>query len=319
MRAVLAPVLAAAALFSAACQGTTDAGIATSSLVGGFQSVPFAFANVSSTFAASVAGDSVPWCPPGSPGFELGQRGPGGPHGPGGPRGPGGPMGFMMGGGLGDPFMGLGFGPGFGHRPPGEGDPFAACDYNTSTGRVECVPDVHDGLTITRSAAFTTTGGTVQTAFDSLTTNSINTRITVMGTRTRHDGATSQVEHQSDRTVSGLAPGSVQRSVNGTSSGQETTTGSDSTGSYTAVRTAGDTIQTVVIPVTDGRPSFPVSGSVIRSMKIVVTYANTAPTTSARREVISYDGTTTAKIVITQDGTTKNCTLPLPHGRISCS
>jgi hypothetical protein len=44
-----------------------------------------------------------------------------------------------------------------------------------------------------------------------------------------------------------------------------------------------------------------------------------ATTTSHRREVITYDGSATAKMVITQDGTTKTCTLPLPFGRPTCS
>jgi hypothetical protein len=224
-----------------------------------------------------------------------------------------------MGGGLGGPFMGLGFGVGFGHRPPGDGDPFASCSYNAANGRVECAEETHNGLSIVRSAAFKDASGAAQTAFDSLTTNSINTTISVSGTLTRRDGAVSVVQHASDRTVSGLAQGSIQRTVNGTSAGQETTTGADATGSFTALRTAGDTIQTVVIPVTDGRPSYPVSGTVIRSMQVVVTYSGAASTTSTRREVITYDGTDTAKIVITHDGETKTCTLPLPHGRISCS
>jgi hypothetical protein len=227
-------------------------------------------------------------------------------------------MGFMMGGGLGDPFLGLGFGRGFGHRPPGEDDPFASCSFNSGTSREQCT-ETHDGLTITRTSQFKDAGGTVQSAFDSLTTNSINTKITVSGTITRHDGDVSVVQHSSDRSVTGLAQGSTQRSVNGTSAGQETTSGTDSTGSFTAVRTAGDTIQAVVIPLTNGHPSYPTSGTVIRSMKVVVTYTGSAATTSSRREVISYDGSGTATIVITHDGVTKTCSLPLPHGHLSCS
>ena len=303
---------ASASLLAAACLSTTDAGSTTSELISGFQSIPVAFSNVSSTFAGSESGDGNPWGPPGRPG-----HGPDGPGGHGGHHGPG-PMGFMMGGGLGDPFLGLGFGPGFGHRPPGEGDPFASCSFNNGTGREECT-ETHDGLTITRSSQFKDAGGTVQSAFDSLTTNSINTKISVSGTITRRDGDVSVVQHSSDRSVTGLAQGSTQRSVNGTSAGQETTTGTDSTGSFTAVRTAGDTIQAVVIPLTNGHPSYPTSGTVIRSMKVVVTYAGSAATTSSRREVISYDGSATATIVITHDGETKTCTLPLPHGHLSCS
>jgi hypothetical protein len=39
----------------------------------------------------------------------------------------------------------------------------------------------------------------------------------------------------------------------------------------------------------------------------------------SREEDVTYDGSTTAKVVITKNGVTKNCTLPLPHGRLSCS
>ncbi len=154
-------------------------------------------------------------------------------------------MGFMMGGGLGDAFLGIGggggggFGPRFGHRPPGEGDPFAHCTYNAGTGRVECDPITRGGLTIVRSASFLDAAGNGQTGFDSLTTNTINTRISVNGTITRRDGATSDVDSQSDRTVAGLAPGSSQRTVNGTSQGHELTTGTDPTGDFTAERVAG--------------------------------------------------------------------------------
>jgi hypothetical protein len=35
--------------------------------------------------------------------------------------------------------------------------------------------------------------------------------------------------------------------------------------------------------------------------------------------VVTYDGTATAKVVITRDGTTRNCTVALPRGRPSCS
>jgi hypothetical protein len=39
---------------------------------------------------------------------------------------------------------------------------------------------------------------------------------------------------------------------------------------------------------------------------------------SFRREMITFDTTGVAKIVITHDTTTKNCTLQLPHGHLTC-
>ena len=53
-------------------------------------------------------------------------------------------------------------------------------------------------------------------------------------------------------------------------------------------------------------------------MAVTVTYASGTPVSSSRREVVTYDGTATAKISITKDGTTRQCTLALPRGRPIC-
>ena len=129
--------------------------------------------------------------------------------------------------------------------------------------------------------------------------------------------ASTTVKSASDQTVSGLAKGSTQRTVNGTSGGQETTTGTTTKGAFTASRVMGDTTQNLVIPVLNDGPAIPKSGTVIRSMKASVTYGGSTQSVS-RREVITYDGSTTAKIVITQNDTIRNCTMPLPHGRPVC-
>jgi hypothetical protein len=191
------------------------------------------------------------------------------------------------------------------------------CAFDAGSGRVVCDPVTHGGLTITRSAAYKNGSGTVQSAFDSLTTNTINIRVNVSGTKVRRDNDTSVVQHTSDRTVSGLAPSSTQRTVNGTSSGTENIKGSNTTGSFTAVRTIGDTVTGVVIPVqTSGKP-FPTAGTVVRSAQVTLTYAGQSPTTSTRREVITYNGSGTATVTITRDGVTQTCTLA-PGNRPVC-
>jgi len=58
---------------------------------------------------------------------------------------------------------------------------------------------------------------------------------------------------------------------------------------------------------------------VIRTMTATVTFAGATPITASRREVITYDGSATAKVVITINGEVKNCTMALPRGRPSCS
>jgi hypothetical protein len=126
------------------------------------------------------------------------------------------------------------------------------------------------------------------------------------------------VNASSDFTVAGLASGSTQRTVAGKSAGTESTKGIKDGVAFTALRTAGDTITGLVIPIQSDRPTFPTAGTIIRSMQAVVTLAGQTPSTSSRREVITYDGSATAQVVITHDGVTKNCTKPLPHGRLTC-
>ena len=303
MRNIYRFVIGSAAVTLGACSflPTDTTSLRTTSIASAFNSIPLGFSNTQSTF--DTGADSA-WRP--------------GPHRGPGPEGPG----FGMMGGLGPEFFGgIGFGPG------GRGGPFGGaalsgnCAYSASTGRVTCDPVTVGGLTILRSAAYLDAAGKPQSAFDSVTTNSVNSRIQVAGTVTRRDSAVSTVSHASDRTVSGLAAGSTQRSVNGTSSGTENTTGTNSTGHFTAARVAGDTVTGVIVPVsTSGStaPAYPTAGTVIRHMQASVTYDGQTPQASDRREVITYDGSSTAKLVITQDGVTTTCTIALPRGRPVC-
>jgi len=293
-------------LAAAACSVTTDTSN-SADLLAAFQTAPFGMSNVSTTFATSSDQESTPWAPPGRPGHEFDRHGP-----------RGGPMGFIM-GGLGGGFLGGGFGPHFGDRPANEDGQGGTCTFNSGTGRVECEPVTHNGLTIIRSAQYKDANGAVQNGFDNQTTNSINTQISVTGTVTRRDNATSEVDHQSDRTVTGLAAGSTERTVNGTSHGHEVTTGTDRTGDFVADRVAEDAIQNVVIPVTtNGHPGFPSSGTITRSMTVTVTYTGSDPVTSNRQEVITFTGNHSATITITHNGETRTCTIT-PDARPSCS
>lgn len=226
----------------------------------------------------------------------------------------------FMGGGLGEGFVGgIGFGPVFGRGPFGDWDDSDACAFSTTTNRVECSRTNRQGVTVTRSFSFLDASGAVQQSFSRSTTNTVNVTASISGTRLHHDGKdTTTVNASSDFTVAGLASGSTQRTVAGKSAGTESTKGIKDSVAFTALRTAGDTITGLVIPIQDGRPTFPTAGTIIRSMTAVVTLAGQTPSTSSRREVITYDGSATAQVVITHDGVTKNCTKPLPHGRLAC-
>jgi hypothetical protein len=290
-------VAAAAIAATAACSDSTSPSSSTSPLfIAAFQSTPVGFSSTDNSFSAS--GDvGEPWMP------DRNARDDGG----------------MMGGGLRPEFFGgIGIGRGWDRGPFGLGDFLENCALST-TGRVTCPDVMRRGLTVSRSFAFADAAGTAQAAPNS-STNTINEQVVVSGTVTRHDGdVTSTVQHTSDRTVSGLAPGSTQRTVNGASKGTESSSGKTRDGTaFTASRVAGDTTTGLIVPLQDGHPTFPTAGTVIREMKATIAVDGKDPVTKARREVITYDGSSTAKVVIIKDGTTKNCTLPLPFGRLQC-
>ncbi len=258
----------------------------------------------------------------------------------------------MMGGDMSADFLGtIAFGSGSGHRGPFGGGLSCTGTFNAATGRVECPVETHNGLTITRSAAYLTAAGAVQQAFDTITTNSVNMQSRVAGTVTYdttsngrgpdgHHGwgmdrgpggkllgdtttilsATTTVASTSTRTTTGLAKASTARTVNGTSGGTESTTGRSSRGAFTSTRVVGDTTKNVVVPVSTAAVSisYPTAGTVIREMKATLTYAGAAPATVSRREVLTYNGSATATVVITENGVAKTCTRALPFGRLVC-
>lgn len=258
----------------------------------------------SSSYAAAASDSGMPW---------------GGPR-RGGPGGPG--AGGLMGGGLDGHFLGT-FTPG---RGPGRG-PFgihidSTCVFAAGAGELTCGPNTRNGLTVTTIYTITSTAGAAQSKIDTLTTNAVRSRTTVSGTTTRsRDGSvTATVSSRSDRTVTGLAPSSTERTVNGTSFGTESASGTNRDGNkFTATRTAADTTVGLMIPISATSTTYPKAGTVTRVMSATTTLEGSATKSTSRREVLTYDGTATAKLVITENGTTKNCTVALPRGRPSCS
>lgn len=305
-------VAGAVALAAACATDNSTSPVASSEAAAALTSAPFSFDQLNTSFVGGSDDSNglMPWGPGDG---DQNRFGPG--------------WGQFMGGGIGESFVGgIGFGPafalgpGFGRGPFGDWDDSHNCAFSTTTNRVACATATRHGLTIDRSFSFLDAAGAVQQSFVRGTTNTVNVTSSVSGTTTHHHGdATSTVNASSDFTVGGLASGSTQRTVAGKSAGTESTTGTRHNGdAFTASRSAGDTISGIVIPIQDGRPTFPTAGTIIRSMQATVTVNGGTPSTSSRREVVTFDGSTTARVVITQDGVTKNCTKPLPHGRLTC-
>ena len=327
--------------------GTSNSPLSASALAAALGSVPVGYGDLATSFIGATASDAP------AAGLWLG-----------GGRDASFDRGGLMGGGMRDEFLGaMLFDGRGGHRGP-FGGAFGgglgcAGTFNAASGRVECPEITRNGITVKRSAQYKDAAGAVQQAFDTLTTNSVNTQSSTTGTLTfdraadsassrgpggefggkghwgrgrGHGGrllgdtstvltATTTINSSSTRTVTGLVEGSTQRTVDGASAGTESTTGTSSRGSFTASRTVGDTTTGLVIPVatsTTTRP-YPTAGTTIRSIQASLQFANESPVTLTRREVVTYDGSATATVVITENGATKNCTKPLPRGRLSCS
>jgi hypothetical protein len=191
------------------------------------------------------------------------------------------------------------------------------CGFQAGVGIV-CADTTRNGKVIsTKTLKYTTASGTLQPMIDS-TTDGIELTATVKGSNTRRDSSTSSVDETSHQKVTGLTGAS--RTVNSESNGKETSTGTSLFGAFTATRTAGDTLIGVVIPKKTSTTTkiYPTAGTIIRSMSATVNIQNATLVTN-RKETITYDGSATAKVVIVKDGVTQNCTLPLPHGKLTCS
>jgi hypothetical protein len=296
-----------------ACSEGTTTPVTSSVAAAALASAPISFDQINTSFIGSSNDNSgfVPGDDHDNDGFGGGDR-----HHHGG--GPG--WDNLMGGGLADVFSGhIGFGRGFGRGPFGDLGSSSSCAFSATDNRVTCAATTRRGLTINRSFSYLDASGAVQQAFDTATTNTVNAQTSVSGTTIHHDNDTSVVSSSSDLTVVGLASGSTQRTVNGTSGGTETTTGTDSAGvAFTSVRVAADTVSGIVIPIQSGRATYPTAGTIVRTMEATVTLSGQSPTTSSRREVITFDGSSTAQIVVTQDGVTKTGTLALTNGGLNC-
>ncbi len=308
-------LVAGAAVVAAACSDSTTTPVTSAIARAALVSAPISFDQINTSFVGSSDANAgfVPGFDQGDGQWMHRENG----------DNDGGEPGWtkLMGGGIADGFRGnILFGRGFGRGPFGDLVNTSSCAFSATDNRVTCAEVVRRGLTIDRSFKFLDASGAVQQAFDTSTTNSVNVVTTVNGTRVHHDGNdTSTVSSKSDITVTGLASGSTQRTVNGATSGTENSKGLTRDGvAFTSVRTAGDTATGVVIPLQNGRPTYPTAGTIVRSMQATVTLAGQTPTQSTRREVITFDGTNTAQVSVTQDGVTKTGTLSLVGEGLDC-
>src|SRR5258708_9545779 len=229
-------LLAGIAIFAGACAEAVTSWVGTEMVDGAFNARPRGLESAVGSFGGSGA-MGMPFLP-GDRSENHGANFLGGGH-------------DFMGGGFGIEMLGgeLGGPPPFERGGPNATS--ASCTYNATSGANTCT-DTHNGVTVTRTIVYKTAAGTAQAKQDS-TTNSIATHVDATPTLTRRNGATTNVANSSDRLVTGLAVGSTQRTVNGTSKGNETSTGKDTAGPFTVGRAIRDTTRGGLLPGAHGK------------------------------------------------------------------
>jgi hypothetical protein len=164
-----------ATLAVVACTDTTGSSndtLTASALAAALGSVPVGYGDLTTSFIGAAAADAP------AAGLWLG-----------GGREASFDRGGLMGGGMRDEFLGgVMFDGRGGHRGP-FGGPFGGglgCTgtFDAASGRVVCPDAVRNGITVKRSAQYKDAAGAVQQAFDTLTTNSVNTQSSTSGTLT---------------------------------------------------------------------------------------------------------------------------------------
>lgn len=182
----------------------------------------------------------------------------------------------------------------------------AGCDF--AAGRFTCPRGHHNELSVDRTVIFRDAGGIAQTAYDELTTASIDVDVTVFGEIDRGPWDAT-VERTREITITGLAGTETTRTVNG--SGTEDITGSRHIGNGNGNNGEGNgntpreytleavvDIDDVVMPVRgEGVAPWPLSGTVTRVFTVTRATGGDVVT---RTIVVTFNGT--ANVTATLDG-----------------
>lgn len=191
--------------------------------------------------------------------------------------------------------------------PPGG----TQCTWDAAAGRWSCAPvTMRGGLTMTRSFAFYDANGVAQERPDRATTRSMNVQMAVAGTITLSDGALTVDRHNST-TVSGL--GTASYTINGNETGTTKATRTTTLGTSTFDEAYTNATKDLVVPAPPSR-GYPLSGTQSHTSTVTMTAAGLPPQTHTTAVVVTFNGTGTAAISITFDGTTRQCTIDLATG-----
>ena len=173
------------------------------------------------------------------------------------------------------------------------------CPLNPATQRLVCPAITRNGtLTVSRSYAFFDAANASQQAYDALLTARANIVTDIEGSASgEHWSAT--VDRHRDLNVTGLAGTETQRTWNGTGTSSATRSRHNDEGAERSYDIdCALTIAGVVVPVPNGTPRFPLSGTITRQCRVTFNGGPRDGQTVERTAVMTFNGTSTATLTV---------------------
>jgi hypothetical protein len=174
------------------------------------------------------------------------------------------------------------------------------CAYSATTGRFTCPDVIKDGLTLSRSAAFTDATGSPMSHYNDTATVSANFQIGVAGVRPTLAGADT-ISRQRTMTATGLAGHETSRTWNGTGSRNDAGYALDTLKTRTYHTQDATTFANVVVKLPRSLNPWPLSGTVTRQINGSASVAKDGVArtfTVAKTVTITFNGTRFAPMSI---------------------
>jgi hypothetical protein len=190
----------------------------------------------------------------------------------------------------------------------------SACAYSSAAQGFTCPTVTSGGLTFDISYFLYDAGGKSQSAADAKTTAAVRTVVDTKGTATLSPATgtsgTASITDHSDLTMSGLLTSTHVLNGSGTSHYDLALSGTTPIHAVIDMTTATKDV-TIPTPADADTPAWPTSGTITTDAKTVATIGGLGSITTTWHTVITFNGTSTATIVLTSSGAATTCTLDL--------
>lgn len=170
-----------------------------------------------------------------------------------------------------------------------------------------CDPIEREGIEYTRTITYTNAAGDPQGSYDESSTASIHYEISVVGQRTRERWS-ADIDRQRSLTVTGLLDGVGEVTWNGTGTGTVLRSRHFDGGDARTYNVASDDqINGVVVPYPREDDSWPLSGSITKSMTMTRT-SDEGNDTRTRTAAIAFNGTSIVEVTVERETFTVDLT-----------